>query len=81
MSTFIHKVLSATAPVFSVTGSIALLRAADHPFPIPLAATALPEWVIFFALVYTGTAILLFIVNQMFGPKQPKDSPRLKSAA
>ena len=81
MSTFMHKVLSAVAPVVSVSVSLAVLRAAELPFPAELAVAALPQWAIFCALVYTSTAFLLFLVNRVFGSTETIATPPAKSVA
>jgi hypothetical protein len=81
MSTFMHKALSAVAPLVSVTGSIAVLRAAQLPFPPEWAAAALPQWAIFGALVYTSTVILLFLVNRVFGHSDTNALEKAKGQA
>ena len=81
MSTFVQRVLVAVAPVFSVTASVAVVQAAGLPFPIALSVEALPEWAIFCSLVYTSTALLLFLVNRMFGKAEEGGPPPAKSVA
>jgi predicted membrane channel-forming protein YqfA (hemolysin III family) len=81
MSTLMHKALSAVAPVVSVTGSIAVLRAAQLPFPPEWAAAALPQWAVFGALVYISTAFLLFVVSRVFGSADKNAPAQAKSQA
>lgn len=66
MKKFTRQVLAAVSPVFGVGVSIALLRAAQVPFPAALSLEALPQWAVFSAVVYTSTSICIFVVSRLF---------------
>ena len=67
MKELTFKVMSAVAPVFGVSISIAVLQAAKVPFPPALLWEAWPQWAVFAAVVHTFTALCMFIVSRVFG--------------
>lgn len=67
MREFAGKVASAVAPVFGVVGAIALLRAADVPFPPPLDLDAWAQWAVFAAIVYSCTAVCVYAAGLVSG--------------
>jgi len=67
MREFTAKVASAVAPVFGVSIAIAVLRAADIPFPPPLEFEAWAEWAVFAAVVYSCTALCFYIAGRVSG--------------
>jgi TRAP-type C4-dicarboxylate transport system permease small subunit len=81
MKEFTHKVLSAVAPVFGVSISIAILQAAQLPFPPQLSLQALPQWAVFAAVVYTSTAFCMFITARIFRTAQGNSLGQSQPAA
>jgi len=71
MKQLTHKVFVATAPVFGVCISIAVLQAAHLPFPPALSTEAWPQWAVFCAVVHTSTALCMFVANRLFGESSP----------
>lgn len=74
METSMHKILSAVAPLICVPASIAVLRAAQLPFPAELAWHALPQWLVFASLVYTSSELVRVIVGRALGA--PRATPQ-----
>lgn len=64
------EVLLAVAPVFGVSIGIAILQAAHLPFPPQLSLEAWAQWAAFAAVVYTLTALYMFITGRLFGTAQ-----------
>ena len=71
MREFTRKVFVATAPVFGSVFSIAVLVAAHVPFPPALSFEALPQWVVFVAVVHSCTALCMFVAARVFGEGSP----------
>ena len=70
MKDLTRKLLVAVAPVFGTVLSIALLQAAHLPFPPALSWEAIPQWVVFAAVVHTCTAVCMFLALRAFGKEQ-----------
>lgn len=81
MRDFMRKVFVATAPVFGVVLSIAVLRAAHVPFPPDRSFEALPQWIVFAAVVHSCTALCLFAVARVFGEGPPSHPDASQSKA
>lgn len=71
MSNLFGRGMLAAAPVFGVSLSIAVLRAAHAPFPPELSLSAWPQWAVFCAVVHTFTALCMFAVGRIFGEAPP----------
>lgn len=71
MREFAHKVALAVAPVWGVAIAIAVLRAAEVPFPPALVLEAWAQWVVFAAMVYASTALCFHAAERLFGGPRP----------
>ena len=71
MRAFAHKVALAVAPVFGVSIAIAVLRAADVPFPPALVFEAWAQWVVFAAVMYCSTALCFHVAGRLSASERP----------
>ena len=81
MREFARKVFVATAPVFGVARSIAVLQAVQGPFPPVLSFKPLPQWIVFAAAVRSCTALCMFAAARVFGEGPPSHPDASQSKA
>jgi uncharacterized membrane protein YfcA len=80
MSNAVRIAVSAALASFFTAASIALLYAANIPFPPPLEFTAAPQWLVFAAVVYAVTRLGFHLAHRV-APKLADSQPSSRRSA
>ena len=65
MSNAARQAVSALIAFLCTAASLALLYAANVPFPPPLEVAAIPQWLVFAAVVYAVTRLGFYLANRV----------------
>ena len=80
MQSATRQALSALVASLSTAASIALLYAAKVPFPPPLELAAIPQWLVFAAVVHAVTRLGFYVACRV-APELANAAPPSRSAA